>query len=251
MTAALSLVSVSKRFGEFHAVRDVGLEVPTGQCCALLGPNGAGKTTLLNLISGRLALSSGSIAVNGRDVSRDPAVRRAALGVGRSFQKTNIFPQLSLVENVRLGLQARSPAANWNAWRNVARARDLNDEARDMLDRVNIRRAADTLAVELSYGEQRQLELAITLATKPRIVLLDEPTAGMSSTETALILELLVELLEGLTVVIVEHDLSVVDRVAGRIVVLERGSVIADGTPAAVKSDSRVQQAYLKGSIHA
>ena len=251
MTDALSLAGVGKRFGDFEAVKNVDLNVPVQQCCALLGPNGAGKTTLLNLISGRLSLSSGSIRVNGRDVSRDAAGARAKLGVGRSFQKTNIFPKLTLTENVRLGLQARTPAANWNPWRNIDADHALNDQARAMLARVDIRRPTDTLAEELSYGEQRQLELAITLATQPHIVLLDEPTAGMSPTETGLILDLMVELLAGLTVVIVEHDLSVVDRVADRIVVLERGSVIADGTPAAVKADSRVQSAYLKGAVHA
>ena len=251
MTAALSLAAVAKRFGDFQAVNDVDLDVPVRQCCALLGPNGAGKTTLLNLISGRLSLSSGSIRVNGHDVSREAARARARLGVGRSFQKTNIFAQLTLLQNVRLGLQARTPAANWNGWRNIDSDRALGEDARAMLARVDIRRPADTLAEALSYGEQRQLELAITLATQPRIVLLDEPTAGMSPTETALILDLMVELLAGLTVVIVEHDLSVVDRVADRIVVLERGSVIADGTPAEVKADSRVQSAYLKGATHA
>lgn len=251
MTHALSLAGVSKRFGEFVAVNKVDLDVPAEQCCALLGPNGAGKTTLLNLISGRLELNGGSIAVNGQDVSRDHAGKRAGMGVGRSFQKTNIFPQLSLMENVRLGLQARHPARNWNPWKRIDADAELNAQAQDMLHRVNIRRPAETVAEELSYGEQRQLELAITLATQPRIVLLDEPTAGMSAAETAVILDLMMELLQGLTVVIVEHDLSVVDRIADRIVVLERGSIIADGTPAAVKADSRVQHAYLKGAANA
>jgi branched-chain amino acid transport system ATP-binding protein len=251
MTPAVSLVNVSKRFGDFLAVQDVTLHVPVAQRCALLGPNGAGKTTLLNLVSGRLELSAGTIAINGTDVSREPAGRRAGMGVGRSFQKTNIFPQLSLVQNVRLGLQARHPPANWNPWRNIESDTNLKAQAREMLERVNIRRPGDTIAEELSYGEQRQLELAITLATQPRVVLLDEPTAGMSPAETAFILELLVKLLEGLTVIIVEHDLSVVDRIADRIVVLERGSIIADGAPAAVKNDPRVQQAYLKGKAHA
>lgn len=248
---ALELHAVGKRFGDFQAVRNVDLAVPRQQCCALLGPNGAGKTTLLNLISGRLTLSSGSIHVSGRDVSRAHAGQRARLGVGRSFQKTNIFPQLSLLENVRLGLQARHSAPNWNPWRRIAADTALNDAARQMLTRVDIHAAPDALAETLSYGEQRQLELAITLATEPTIVLLDEPTAGMSPSETAFILELMVGLLRGLTVVIVEHDLSVVDRIADRIVVLERGAVIADGTPAAVKADSRVQSAYLKGATHA
>jgi len=248
---ALELKAVGKRFGDFQAVTGVDLNVPQQQCCALLGPNGAGKTTLLNLISGRLALSSGSVRINGKDVSHDPAGKRAKLGVGRSFQKTNIFPQLSLLENVRLGLQAKHPRANWNPWRNIDADESLNDEARAMLKRVNVRRPVTAMAEELSYGEQRQVELAITLATQPRIVLLDEPTAGMSPTETALILDLMVELLQGLTVVIVEHDLSVVDRIAERIVVLERGCVIADGRPADVKADSRVQHAYLKGAAHA
>lgn len=251
MTPAVSLAGVSKRFGQFHAVKDVTLDVPLAQRCALLGPNGAGKTTLLNLISGRLELSAGTIAVNGTDVSRHSARHRAALGVGRSFQKTNIFPQLTLLQNVRLGLQAMRPAANWNPWRNIDSDAALNAQAAEMLGRVNIQRRVDTVAQELSYGEQRQLELAITLATQPRVVLLDEPTAGMSSAETAFILDLMVELLEGLTVIIVEHDLSVVDRIAHRIVVMERGVVIADGDPETVKNDSRVQQAYLKGKPHA
>lgn len=251
MTNAVSLTNVSKRFGEFHAVKDVTLDIPLEQRCALLGPNGAGKTTLLNLISGRLELSAGTIAINGTDVTGQHAGQRARLGVGRSFQKTNIFPQLSLEQNIKLGLQAREPAANWNPWRNIGIDADLNAKARDMLRRVNIGRPGDAIAEQLSYGEQRQLELAITLATQPRIVLLDEPTAGMSPAETTLILELMVELLRGLTVIIVEHDLSVVDRIADRIVVMERGSVIADGTPDAVKSDSRVQQAYLKSAVHA
>lgn len=251
MTNAVSLTNVSKRFGEFHAVKDVTLDIPLEQRCALLGPNGAGKTTLLNLISGRLELSAGTIAINGKDVTGQHAGQRARLGVGRSFQKTNIFPQLSLEQNIKLGLQAREPAANWNPWRNISSDADLNAKARDMLRRVNIGRPGDAIAEQLSYGEQRQLELAITLATQPRIVLLDEPTAGMSPAETTLILELMVELLRGLTVIIVEHDLSVVDRIADRIVVMERGSVIADGTPDAVKSDSRVQQAYLKSAVHA
>ena len=248
---ALELKAAGKRFGDFQAVKGVDLNVPVQQCCALLGPNGAGKTTLLNLISGRLALSSGSIVINGKDVSHDPAGKRARLGVGRSFQKTNIFPQLSLLQNVRLGMQAKHRRANWNPWHSIDADESLNDEARAMLKRVNVRRPVTAMAEELSYGEQRQVELAITLATQPRIVLLDEPTAGMSPTETALILDLMVELLQGLTVVIVEHDLSVVDRIAERIVVLERGCVIADGTPADVKADSRVQHAYLKGAAHA
>lgn len=248
---AIELKGVGKRFGEFRAVDNVDLVIPPLQRCALLGPNGAGKTTLLNLISGRLSLSEGSILVNGHDVSRDSAGKRARHGVGRSFQKTNIFPQLSLLQNVRLGLQATQQARNWNPWVPIDADRDLRDQACTMLERVNIRRPVDTLAEELSYGEQRQLELAITLATKPRIVLLDEPTAGMSPTETAHVLDLMMELLEGLTVVIVEHDLSVVDRIADRIVVLERGHVIADGTPESVKADSRVQHAYLKGAVHA
>lgn len=251
MTAAIELRGVEKRFGDFVAVGGVDLAIPPLQRCALLGPNGAGKTTLLNLISGRLRLSAGTIAVNGHDVSQQPAGRRAHLGVGRSFQKTNIFPGLTLLQNVRLGLQSREPLRNWNPWASIDRDDGLADRACAMLGRVGIRRPSHALAQELSYGEQRQLEFAITLATEPRIVLLDEPTAGMSPSETAQVLELMTELLQGLTVIIVEHDLSVVDRIADRIVVLERGQVIADGTPDTVKADARVQQAYLHGAHHA
>ena len=251
MSHAIELKDVIKRFGDFGAVNGVDLTVPVGQRCALLGPNGAGKTTLLNLISGRLSLTGGRIVLAGHDVSHSSARRRAQLGVGRSFQKTNIFPQLSLLENVRLGAQNRAGWSNWNPWKAADSDLRLNERARRWLRRVNIRRPHDALASELSYGEQRQLELAITLATEPHIVLLDEPTAGMSHAETAVILDLMAELLEGLTVVIVEHDLSVVDRIAHRVVVLERGTIICDGTPAEVKSDTRVQSAYLKGAQRA
>lgn len=251
MTQAIELQGVTKRFGDFGAVNGIDLAIPQAQRCALLGPNGAGKTTLLNLISGRLSLSGGQIRLAGHDVSRASARRRAQLGVGRSFQKTNIFPQLSLLENVRLGVQNRQGRRNWNPWRGADADAALNETAAEWLRRVNIRRAHDARASELSYGEQRQLELAITLATEPQIVLLDEPTAGMSHSETAVILELIAQLLEGLTVVIVEHDLSVVDRIAHRVVVMERGTVLCDGTPDAVKSDPRVQSAYLKGAHRA
>lgn len=251
MNAAIELKGVAKRFGDFAAVGGVDLAVPEGQRCALLGPNGAGKTTLLNLISGRLALSDGRILVKGHDVSKASARRRAQLGVGRSFQKTNIFPQLTLLENVRLGVQNREGSRNWNPWKPAGGDASRNEAAARWLRRVNMRRSHDARASELSYGEQRQLELAITLATEPRIVLLDEPTAGMSHSETAVILELMAELLEDLTVVIVEHDLSVVDRIAHRVVVMERGTVICDGTPAEVKADTRVQSAYLKGANRA
>jgi branched-chain amino acid transport system ATP-binding protein len=251
MNAALDLHRVERRFGDFTAVAGVDLAVPVGQRCALLGPNGAGKTTLLNLISGRLPLSGGRIRIAGHDVSRASARRRAQLGVGRSFQKTNIFPELTLLENVRMGVQAGSGWANWNPWRRADAEAQAREAAEHWLRRVNIGKASSTPARDLSYGEQRQLELAITLATRPQIVLLDEPTAGMSQGETALIVELLVQLLEGLTVVIVEHDLSVVDRLAQRVVVLERGSIISDGTPEQVKRDPRVESAYLKGARHA
>lgn len=248
---ALELIGVRRNFGGFTAVGGVDLSIPRGQRCALLGPNGAGKTTLLNLISGRIPLSSGKIVVQGKDVSRMDARHRSRLGVGRSFQKTNIFPELTLLENVRLGVMSGSGWSCWNPFSSAAGDRTSNETAADWLRRVNISKPQTTLARELSYGEQRQLELAITLATRPNIVLLDEPTAGMSQGETAVILELMAQLLEGLTVVIVEHDLSVVDRIAQRVVVLERGTVICDGTPAEVKSDSRVESAYLKGNRHA
>lgn len=251
MSQAIELKGVTKRFGDFGAVNGIDLNVPVAQRCALLGPNGAGKTTLLNLISGRLALSDGQIRIAGEDVSRASARRRADLGVGRSFQKTNIFPELTLLENVRMGVQSREGARNWSPWKAAGAEPALNAKAASWLRRVNIRRSHEDRARDLSYGEQRQLELAITLATEPRIVLLDEPTAGMSHSETAVILELMAELLEGLTVVIVEHDLSVVDRIAHRVVVLERGTVICDGTPAQVKADTKVQSAYLKGAHRA
>jgi len=248
---ALELIDVRRNFGGFTAVNGVNLKIPIGQRCALLGPNGAGKTTLLNLISGRLPLSSGKILISDHDVSNLNARYRSRLGVGRSFQKTNIFPEISLLENVRLGVMSGRGWACWNPFKAANGDSELNAHALEWLKRVNIRRDAHTLARELSYGEQRQLELAITLSTQPSIVLLDEPTAGMSQGETAVILALMSELLIGLTVVIVEHDLSVVDHIAQRVVVLERGNILCDGTPEQIKNDPNVQSAYLKGNRHA
>ena len=247
---ALELKDLCKSFGKTEIIRGTNLAVAPGERVALIGPNGAGKSTLFNLISGRFGPTSGEILLNGERIDGMAPHEISRKGLARSFQITNIFGRLSVFENLRCGV-LWSMGYRYSFWKFLAGMHDANERAEQLLHMIKLDRKRDTLATNLTYAEQRALEIGVTIAGGAAVVLLDEPTAGMSPSETGVILDLMVELLEGLTVVIVEHDLSVVDRVAQRIVVLERGSVIADGAPADVKADSRVQSAYLRGAVHA
>jgi branched-chain amino acid transport system ATP-binding protein len=240
----LALDSVTKRFGGLAAVDDVSLTVAPGEHCVLLGPNGAGKTTLFHLVTGTLFPSAGRIALFGRDVTRLGAAARCRLGVGRTFQISNVFPHLTPLQNVVLALHGARDGA-WNflmPWRSDRRA---VERAEALLERVGLSEHGHTEVTSLSYGARRQLELALALAPEPRAVFLDEPCAGLSGAERARVVEIVRALPETITLVMVEHDMDVAFEVARRLVVMNRGRLIADGAPEAVRADPVVQEVYL------
>ena len=240
----LEVRGLSKSFGGFRAVSDVDLAVAEGEIAAVIGPNGAGKSTLFSLITGHLRPTSGRVIVNGRDVTGVAPYKICGMGLGRSFQRTNIFPKLTVLENVRAALLAHRGQGP-NFW---SRATALcHGEAEALLASIGLARHALATAGTLSYGNQKQLELGIALASDPRILLLDEPTAGMSASETHETIAL-IERIAGerrLTLLFTEHDMAVVFSIARRIAVLHQGRVIAHGDPAAVRADPQVRRVYL------
>ncbi len=241
---ALELRSVSKAFGGLRAVDDVALAVRAGERRALIGPNGAGKTTLFNVISGELPASSGTITLFGRDVTRAAAHRRAALGLARTFQITNLFPSLTVLENCLLAVQALSPV-RLAMHRPLGRYADLHARARTTLEAVGLGDRAGATVQHLSHGEQRQLEIALALAGRPRVLLLDEPTAGLSPAESQLMAGLIKRLDPAMTVLMIEHDMDIALEIVQHVTVLHYGRVIADGTREAVKANPLVREIYL------
>ena len=235
---------MSKIFGGLHAVDGVELAVRPGERRALIGPNGAGKTTLFNLISGALPPTSGAIAFFGRDVTRMAQHRRAALGLSRTFQISNLFPTLTVLENCLLAVQALTPA-RLAMHRPLAGYTVLHEGARASLAAVGLSDRADAIVKNLSHGEHRQLEIALALAGRPRVLLLDEPTAGLSPAESRLMAELLAKLDPAMTVLIIEHDMDIALELAQRVTVLHYGKVIADGTRDAIRVDPLVREIYL------
>jgi branched-chain amino acid transport system ATP-binding protein len=244
MTAALELVGVQKHFGPAQIICGVDLAVADGERHAIIGPNGAGKSTLFNLISGRYQVSAGTIALHGRDITDLPphAINRA--GLARSFQVTNIFPQMTVFENVRCGA-LWAAGERYSFWHSVSRRTRITAQVEDLLERTGLIARRDFPAALLPYADQRALELAITLACGANVILLDEPTAGMSRSETEQAVSLIKRITEGKTLIIVEHDMGVVFDVADRISVLVYGEIIATDVPAAVRGNPRVQEAYL------
>ncbi|HLY64033.1 MAG TPA: ABC transporter ATP-binding protein [Chloroflexota bacterium] len=244
MAELLKLVRLSKNFSGLHVLKDVTFEVQSGERRAIIGPNGAGKTTLFNLISGELQPTAGQVWFEGQDVTGLPPNRMWARGLARTFQKNTLFFQLTAFENVRLAVQAHHASAHlwFRPWDSLD---SVNAGAGAILVQLGLWDRRQELAKNLSYGEQRQLELAIALAAKPKMLLLDEPTAGMSPAETAHTVELLAALPEELTLLIIEHDMDAVFSLADRVTVLNYGEVLAHGTPEAMKSDPRVQEVYL------
>jgi branched-chain amino acid transport system ATP-binding protein len=241
---ALRLEKVTKWFGGLRAVDGVELAVRPGERRALIGPNGAGKTTLFNLIAGVLPTSAGRITLFGDDVTRLAQHRRAALGLTRTFQITNLFPSLTVLDNVRLAAQALTPA-KFSMLRPLGRFTELEAGARRALAAVGLEDRAATTVRHLSHGEQRQLEIAMALAGKPRVLLLDEPAAGLSHGEARLMTALLQRLDPAITLLIIEHDMDIALEVAQHVTVLHYGKVIADGTREAVKADPMVREIYL------
>jgi branched-chain amino acid transport system ATP-binding protein len=242
--ALLSLDNICKNFAGLQALKDVHLSIEPGERRAIIGPNGAGKTTLFNIISGELPPSSGAVRLAEREVTGLPPERMFRLGLARTFQKNSLFLDLTTQENVRLAVQAHQRQAHhwfrpWWAFTEV------NDRTRQVLERAGLWARRLDLAKNLSYGEQRQLEMAIALAGEPRLLLLDEPTAGMSVAETSTSVRTISSLPRGLTVLIIEHDMDTVFALADRITVLDHGQVIADGSPDDVRRDPQVRAVYL------
>ncbi|WP_158045475.1 ABC transporter ATP-binding protein [Skermanella pratensis] len=233
-----------KRFGGLVATDHVSLSIRAGELHAVIGPNGAGKTTLIAQLAGEMKPDEGSILFDGRDVTRLPVQRRAAAGLARSFQITSVFPQFTALQNVALAVQAHA-GHSFRFWRRASRDEALNGPARGALDLVGLGARAGVPAELLSHGEQRQLEIAMALATGPRMLLLDEPMAGMGPAEGALMVELLRGLKRRYTILLIEHDMDAVFALADWITVLVHGAVIATGTPDEIRSDPEVRRAYL------
>ncbi len=244
MSALLHGTNITRRWGGLVALDDVSIELHAGIVHAVIGTNGAGKSTLINILSGELAPSSGQVELLGRDVTRWSQPRRARAGLGRSYQRNTIFPGFSVRENCRLAAQARHPQA-WSFWRDAQRCRVSSEAALAAAGQAGLSALLDRAAGSLSHGQKRQLEIAMCLATKPKVLLLDEPLAGMGAEETERMLALLVELKSSHAVLLVEHDMDAVFRIADRITVMVNGRVIACDTPDAVRINQAVQQAYL------
>ncbi len=246
MSTLLQSEDLTIRFGGHAAVDRVSCSFAPGTLTAIVGPNGAGKTTYFNLISGQLRATSGRVLLEGEDITHLPASTRARRGLGRAFQLTNLFPNLSVHENVRLAVQATAGRGHdlWSIWSSDG---DLLQQADRILDDVALDQKRDVLAAELSHGDQRKLEVAILLALKPKVFMFDEPTAGMSVDEAPVILALIarIKAQRDKTVILVEHKLDVVRTLADRIIVLHQGQLVADGEPAEVMASQVVQEAYL------
>jgi len=240
----LEVENLAKRFGGIIATDDLALTIAAGELHAVIGPNGAGKTTLIAQLSGQLASDSGRIRFAGNDISALPMHRRSRLGLARSFQITSLFLDLSVLDNVALAVQAQV-GHSFRFWRDARREPELRQPARVALERVGLAGRADLPASALSHGEHRQLELAMALAGKPRMLLLDEPMAGLGPEESARMVEMLRALKRELTILLVEHDMEAVFALADRITVLVYGRVIASGAPEDIRANEEVRQAYL------
>jgi branched-chain amino acid transport system ATP-binding protein len=242
----LEVQNVSKSFGSLVAVSEVSLNVAPGELRAVIGPNGAGKTTFFNMISGFFPPSAGAIVFDGADVTQLPAYRRVEIGMGRTFQITEIFPELSVFENIRIAAEVAA-GYRLRAWIGRQKASEIKSRVEEILSLAGIASKADRLVGELAHGDQRAAEIGMALALKPRLLLLDEPTAGMGDQETYEITNLIRRLHRDskYTIVLIEHDMRVVFHLADRITVLDQGRLLAEGTPAEIAENEAVQAAYL------
>ncbi len=244
MVPALELKGLCKSFGGLQATKDVTLRIMPGDRQAIIGPNGAGKTTLFNVITGIYPASAGSVVLFGRDVTSWPSHRRTALGMARTFQVTHLFPKLTVLDNVLLAIEGLRPS-KFVMWRFLSSYRDVYDKAYHLLEQAGFLDRKDLEVRNLSHGEQRQLEIVLGLASDPKILLLDEPAAGLSSGESAEMAQFLMKLDPKLAILLIEHDMDVVFDVADRISVLHFGEILESGTPQQIHDSPRVQEIYL------
>ena len=249
-TAALEITGLKKSFGKAEIIRGINLSIGKGERHAVIGPNGAGKSTLFNLITARFAPTSGTVKLHGQDLAGLQPFQINRMGLSRSFQITNIFPAMTVFENVRCAL-LWSHGYKYSFWNLVNRSRDLTEGADRILEQINLTSRRDLPAGVLSYAEQRALEIGITIAGGADVIMLDEPTAGMSHSETDYIMDLIRTVTVGKTLIMVEHDMGVVFGLADRISVLVYGEIIATGKPEDVRGDARVQEAYLGAALEA
>jgi branched-chain amino acid transport system ATP-binding protein len=244
MSTLLAVETLTRRFGGLVAVNAVTLDLRRGEVHAVIGTNGAGKSTLINMLSGEISASEGRVSLDGEDITKRAQFRRALAGVGRSYQRTTIFPEFTVLENCRLAAQAATPRP-WAIWQSSRQCTKSNAAARESLAAAGLDAVADRIAGTLSHGAKRQLEVAMCLATKPRVLLLDEPLAGMGAEETERMLGLLSKLKTSHAILLVEHDMDAVFRIADRITVMVNGTVIATGDPASIRQNPEVRIAYL------
>ncbi|MDH4174110.1 MAG: ABC transporter ATP-binding protein [Betaproteobacteria bacterium] len=245
---AIELQEVHKSFGTTKIIHGVSLEIRDGERHAIIGPNGAGKSTLFNLISGRHEVSAGRILLHGNDITNLRPFEINRRGLSRSFQVTNIFHNMTVFENIRCGV-LWSKGCRYSFWHRVGGLKDVQRRAEEVMERIGLAQRRSILAGTLTYAEQRALEIGITIAGGARVILLDEPTSGMSRTETTQVVELVRSVTQGRTLVMVEHDMGVVFGLADRISVLVYGEVLATGTPEEIRANPAVQEAYL-GALH-
>ncbi len=241
--AIVRVDAVTKRFGGFTALKDVTVAFPRGRLTAIIGPNGAGKSTLFNVISGAFPPTSGAIAFEGRDITGQPQHAFARMGIAKSFQITNVFPQLSAAENVRIAVQAMRK--RFDFWTPRARFVEMAERADELLELVGLSRYRERHAGNLAHGEQRCLEIALALACDPRLLLLDEPTAGMSPEETRTMMDLIVRLAAERTVILVEHKMKLVMGICDRLIVLHHGELLAEGGADDIRRNDEVRRVYL------
>ena len=247
-TDILRAEKVSMRFGGFTALNDVSVTFPEGQLTAIIGPNGAGKSTFFNVISGAFPPSQGRIFFRGKEITGVPQHRFARLGIAKSFQITNVFPQLTALENVRFAIQCMSQ--RFNVWTPRGRFREMEEQAAALLKMVELDKHHHRLAMNLAHGEQRALEIALALACNPSLLLLDEPTAGMSPEETTAMMDLIIRLAAQRTVILVEHKMKLVMGISNRLIVLHHGELLAEGTPDDVRANDEVRRVYLGQGNH-
>jgi branched-chain amino acid transport system ATP-binding protein len=243
----LETKSLGKSFGALTAVQDVSLAIEAGSLHSIIGPNGAGKTTLFNLLTGTFPPTTGRVLLDGEDITGTPAHRIAHLGLARSFQRTNVFPAFSLLQNVWIAAFATGRSWKGLLFRNTDRYPEANERARQALTDVGLIEKQNQLAREISHGEQRQLELAIALAARPRVLLLDEPAAGLSPEESRRMVSLVRSLKGRYTIVLIEHKMDIIMSVSDRISVMHFGRLIAEGAPAEIQRNPEVRRAYLGG----